>query len=133
VGGYAMKKLIITIVSLVAIMSGVSIRAQSQEISNADPCSADIQKFCKGVKPGGGTIAACMKEHSQELSQSCKSHVAALEGNVKLFAKACKSDFQKYCKGVKPGEGRIIFCLKEHETDLSDSCRNLLTRQYDKK
>jgi hypothetical protein len=110
----------------------VSIRAQSQEISTTDPCRTDVQQFCQDVKPGGGRIAACMKEHRQDLSQSCKSHITALEGKVRLFAKACKGDFQKYCKGVKPGEGRVMFCLKEHEADLSDSCRTLLTRRSDK-
>jgi len=128
-----MKKFVITIISLAVIIFGVSISAQTQETSKTDPCSADIQQLCKDIQPGGGRIAACLKEHNQELSQACKGHIANLEGNIRLFAKACKGDIQKYCKGIKPGGGRLIFCLKDHEPDLSDACRTLLTKQYDKR
>lgn len=36
---------------------------------------------------------------------------------------ACKADFEKYCKDVKPGEGRIMRCMKEHENDFSQACK----------
>ncbi|HXN05584.1 MAG TPA: cysteine rich repeat-containing protein [Nitrospiria bacterium] len=36
---------------------------------------------------------------------------------------ACKADFEKYCKDVKPGEGRIMQCMKEHEKDFSQACK----------
>jgi hypothetical protein len=35
----------------------------------------------------------------------------------------CADDIEKYCKEIKPGGGRIINCLKAHETELSPSCR----------
>jgi hypothetical protein len=35
----------------------------------------------------------------------------------------CKADAEKFCKDVKPGEGRIIACLKEHQADLSADCK----------
>ncbi|HNT97992.1 MAG TPA: cysteine rich repeat-containing protein [Elusimicrobiales bacterium] len=34
----------------------------------------------------------------------------------------CAEDVQKLCKDVKPGEGRIAACLKEHEKELSKAC-----------
>lgn len=40
------------------------------------PCAADAAKFCKDVKPGGGRIAACLKEHEKELSQACSDRKA---------------------------------------------------------
>lgn len=36
---------------------------------------------------------------------------------------ACKSDVEKFCKGVERGEGRIISCLKSHSEELSPECK----------
>jgi hypothetical protein len=36
---------------------------------------------------------------------------------------ACKADAEKLCPGVKPGEGRIAQCLKEHKKDVSPECK----------
>lgn len=35
-------------------------------------CKADVAKLCKDVKPGGGRILECLKEHKSELSAQCK-------------------------------------------------------------
>ncbi|MCM2266987.1 MAG: cysteine rich repeat-containing protein [Elusimicrobiales bacterium] len=36
----------------------------------------------------------------------------------------CAADAARFCKDVKPGEGRVAACLKEHEKDLSQACRD---------
>ena len=36
---------------------------------------------------------------------------------------ACADEIIQYCKGVKPGGGRLLLCLKENEKDLSTDCR----------
>lgn len=36
----------------------------------------------------------------------------------------CAADAAKFCKDVKPGEGRVAACLKEHEKELSQACRD---------
>jgi hypothetical protein len=36
---------------------------------------------------------------------------------------ACKDDFQKLCKGVMPGGGRVLKCLSEHKDKVSEGCR----------
>lgn len=38
----------------------------------------------------------------------------------------CKSDSEKFCKGIEPGGGRIIKCLKEHLKDLSEQCKMMV-------
>lgn len=34
----------------------------------------------------------------------------------------CNEDAQKFCKDVKPGEGRIIACMENHKKELSAAC-----------
>ena len=38
----------------------------------------------------------------------------------------CAEEIAKHCKEVKPGGGRILDCLNEHQKELSVSCRNKL-------
>ena len=35
-------------------------------------CGKDIDRFCKGIQPGGGRVAKCLREHNQELSERCR-------------------------------------------------------------
>ncbi len=45
---------------------------------------------------------------------------------ARAVAKSCRADAQKFCRGVQPGGGRLLACLKGHEADLSAACRNTL-------
>jgi hypothetical protein len=42
------------------------------------------------------------------------------------FKSKCGGDVRKLCKGIAPGQGRILACLKSREADLSPSCRPLV-------
>jgi cysteine rich repeat protein len=35
---------------------------------------------------------------------------------------ACKQDVEKLCKDVQPGEGRVLACLEEHQSEVSHKC-----------
>jgi len=37
--------------------------------------------------------------------------------------RACRSDVELHCKGVQPGEGRIMKCLQEHKDFLTPGCQ----------
>ena len=39
---------------------------------------------------------------------------------------ACKGDYQKYCKGVTPGGGRIVACLAKSSDKLTAECKKVL-------
>ena len=39
---------------------------------------------------------------------------------------ACSSDVQRLCAGVPSGGGRIIACLKQHEAEVSDGCKQAI-------
>lgn len=36
-----------------------------------EECKADAEKFCQGVKPGGGRIVSCLKSRQAELQPAC--------------------------------------------------------------
>jgi len=42
--------------------------------------------------------------------------------------KACANDVRAQCAGVRPGEGRVGACVKEHFADLSLACQGALFR-----
>ena len=91
-----------------------------------NPCADDLAKFCKDVKPGGGRLERCLKEHEKDLSPECKASIGAARAKAKEAHDACANDVQKFCKDVKPGEGRLVKCLKENEKQLSPECRDKL-------
>jgi cysteine rich repeat protein len=86
------------------------------------PCSDDLKKFCARTRAGDGRIAKCMADHFRELRPSCQATVQAALDKQGKMATACKAEAQKFCKGIRPGEGRILSCLKGRESDLSPAC-----------
>ena len=40
-------------------------------------CEEDIHFLCAGIQPGGGRIAACLKQSESEVSAGCKAQIAA--------------------------------------------------------
>ena len=46
---------------------------------------------------------------------------------------ACAEDVAKYCKDVKPGKGAIADCLKQHNNELSGSCKDHVVKMEQRK
>jgi hypothetical protein len=40
---------------------------------------------------------------------------------------ACMGDYEKFCKGVTPGGGRIIACLAKESDKITPACKKVLT------
>jgi len=61
------------------------------------------------------------------VSAGCKEHMAKMheerEKHMRAFDEACKGDVDKYCKDVKPGQGRMMSCLRTNQANLSTSCK----------
>lgn len=120
-----MTRKIVSLAFMLAILSFSGVFADGKN----KPCKEDREKFCKDVKQGGGRIIKCLKDNEANLSESCKAHLAKMKQTFDEARNACKEDRDKFCKDVKPGQGRILKCLKENETSLSDSCKEFMTRK----
>ncbi|TBR26026.1 hypothetical protein EPO15_01060 [bacterium] len=122
-----------------AMIGKMKEKAAEKKDAAEEACKADKEKFCKDVEPGEGRIMKCLKEHDAELSESCKAMSGKIkEKHEKMKAmkekgEACKADKEKFCKDVKPGEGRIVECLKAHEAELSEGCRKTKGEKHEKK
>jgi len=103
-------------------------------------CEASAVKFCKDIEPGEGRIIQCLKKHNAELPAKCKAVVKTMrlpqkgqggsgeeqgQGPGKDIA-ACKANIEAFCKDIEPGGGRIIQCLKTHESELSAECKKTM-------
>jgi len=47
---------------------------------------------------------------------------SAQQGIIETVANGCKTELQTYCKGVTPGEGRILSCLYAYGDKISGQC-----------
>jgi hypothetical protein len=45
----------------------------------------------------------------------------------------CVSDIERLCKGIEPGGGRLIRCLKTHKKEMSVGCAQALQKLKAKK
>jgi len=119
-------------VSMVFALSAAGIAADvhaqgsmEKKLDNAykqGPCSNDLKRFCARVKPGEGRVAKCMADNFRKLEPACQGMVQSALDKLGSLAKACKADTDKFCKGIRPGEGRILSCLKGRQSDLSPAC-----------
>jgi len=108
--------------AVLALFAGsVAMTAYAQQ-KGEGPCTADAKKFCSGVRPGQGRVYRCMESHQAELSPACRERMEQAKAKLQELAQACKADAQKYCKGIRPGGGRILSCLKGREADLTPAC-----------
>ena len=92
-------------------------------------CMPDLERLCQGVQPGEGRIMKCMTENKSHVSPACAAAMKEKEQDEQSagddFA-ACQQDYQRYCKGVQPGGGRIMQCMVDNRTRVSAPCAAVL-------
>jgi Cysteine rich repeat len=86
-------------------------------------CADDVAKFCQGIEGEQGKLMPCLQEHQPELSSPCQGRLQVMETRIREMTDACQSDVRQFCTGVNPGAGRIAQCLKQHESELSSTCK----------
>ena len=114
-----------------ALIAGVFCLTMAVNVSaqpTVRPCVEDAEKLCKGIQAGQGRLAQCLKEHSNQLSPACKANIAEAKEKIQDFTQACKDDMTKHCNGIKPGGGKILQCLKQHEAELTPQCKEKMAQ-----
>lgn len=98
-----------------------------------EACKPDIKKYCDEVTLGDGRLAACLYAHEDKVSDTCAFFIYRVVEQVQqdmqtlnLIADQCIDDIEKNCKGVEPGEGRILKCLDKNEKKVSSNCTRTL-------
>jgi hypothetical protein len=56
----------------------------------------------------------------------CMSQATSAQELTAEQRSACMADFEKYCKSVTPGGGRIIACLSKQSDKLAPACKKVL-------
>ncbi len=121
-GGQMKWVVVLAGIFCLAIATGATAR------QDAKPCADDAARLCDGIQPGGERVARCLKEHSNELSPACNKNIAKAKRNATKLKQACKEDAQRLCETVKPGGGRIVQCLKQHQDELTAECREAMEK-----
>ncbi len=114
-------------ISIAALAAALSLGASSVEAAPsamAKACAKDIKSVCADVKPGGGKLKACVKDHFSDLSTDCQIAIV----KAAAVGRACKADMKQFCGDVKPGKGAKADCLKSHAADLSDGCKDAMAK-----
>src|SRR5215467_769291 len=96
-------------------------------------CMAELESRCKDVTPGEGRLLACLYAYEDKLSSRCD--YALYDASMRLEravaalshgAAECKSDIDKHCPKIQPGEGHVLDCLKRQGDKLSKRCSQAL-------
>jgi hypothetical protein len=95
--------------------------------AQARVCADEAAKFCQNATGVQGRMQ-CLTEHDAELSPQCQARVRTMAARAKEMSDACQSDVQRLCQDVAVGGGRLPRCLKQHESELSSTCKDILAQ-----
>ncbi len=101
-----------------------SVARKVKEVGEA--CADDVRSFCADVTPGRGAVLECLAANRPDLAPPCRAVVEGAQEKLAEFRKACGPDAKKLCKGIAPGEGRVLACLESRKADLSPRCQALM-------
>jgi len=111
-----------------AILMAWSSNATAQERLAVEHCAADLRRLCPGVQPGNNRLRACMREHIRDVSFPCLVTLAKFAEVCRTLSEECNAHIRQQCANVERGEGRFGACLRSAVANLSDTCKDALTR-----
>jgi hypothetical protein len=128
-----MKILLPALITL-ATFVGSPVDAQESLVDYLlEACATDLNKYCDQVTPGEGRLLHCVAAHQDKISGQCDyalyeaaTILQELSEAIYYVATECADDIDKHCSDVAAGEGRILACLEEKESELADECKQSL-------
>lgn len=131
----------VPILILTAIFFSAEVQAESGKLADklskgvitmsvkVKGCDADAKKYCPGLPSNSQKAFMCMMAYEDQLSTTCKLGFAEAAMKMKMgmvafdySIRACEVDADKHCLEVKPGDGRLVSCLKKNEAKVSKDC-----------
>ena len=89
-----------------------------------------LATLCPDLTPGRGAFASCLQQHASELSAACQQQLDTMQAKIAAWQQACGGDAQTFCGDAGPGPWRIGKCLREHQSELSQPCQDLLAQHH---
>jgi hypothetical protein len=102
---------------LLAVLLAIAPEARAE-----DACSAEVARLCPRSR-GDVLLLGCLRANEREIAKACQGDLEAVLAKARSIATACDGDVKRLCKDVEPGEGRVATCLKDRESELSQSCQ----------
>ena len=127
------KELIVWVLGIVILTSIPALAGENLVQTVADGCKAELETYCKDVKPGEGRVLACLFAYQDKLSGKCE--YALYDASVQLeravaalayVVNECADDLDKHCRSVEAGEGRLLECIEKNDKNVSARCKNAL-------
>ncbi len=115
---------------------------------HGDACRQDLQTLCPDVTPGPGGFhdclatlcpdatpgpggfATCLQQHAAQLSSTCQQQLSKMQAKMAAWQQACGADVQSFCSDAGPGPWKIGKCLRSHQSELSQTCQDLLAQHH---
>ena len=127
------KGIIVWVLGIVFLTSMPALAGENLVQTVADGCKAELETYCKDVKPGEGRVLACLFAYQDKLSGKCE--YALYDASVQLeravaalayVVNECADDLDKHCRSVEAGEGRLLECIEKNNKNISARCKDAL-------
>ena len=98
-------------------------------------CDEDIKQHCDGLGDNTDKVFMCLAVYEEQLGPECKQGILEAALSIKMGAaaldysiSACEADADRHCLDVKPGQGRLLSCIKANESRVSEECITALKK-----
>ncbi|MGE7368250.1 alpha/beta hydrolase fold domain-containing protein [Neorhizobium sp. NPDC001467] len=96
--------------------AGEAVAQAEGALVSSRACRADYRQFCRGIRPGGGAVATCLRAHASEVAPSCASALALFRAERRRGGPA--SEVSALPEGVRIERDLAYGALPQQRLDL---------------